>query len=623
MSSKKLIQQLVGQSDDDRLSRTILEEELSKTAKKDPAKFKRLRNHVWGIGIEHEAHIFHRPKYHAEKPIEEFIMYNTKPAVENLLYRSDLDDFDRDFLKRIPFELSGRKCFDEFSLKPVPIEMPEFITDRPFSSLATGKRPIEFYCSQIIKQESDFFQLLQENKLIREQTDTYGQLAQYPFGMSNFIRIPKSFGKAKYAAYNKQSYTDYLGSFHLTLTLPFTEKTKKAAFIKMHQNFGNQLQWIEPLLIAAFFSADQASPGSKEKRIKGSFRVLRIGWGNLAGSDVRQFSKGIGRYAVIKPYWRDDLNYYDKEKTEICEGVSNRIRKDSPRAVSGFSSNFRTFGSTDPERPMHRESGLGMTPPNGIEFRIFDNFDARYLNELCQLVVYVAENSRVHRARDYVYKNKHWIRATRDIMLNGWTARVSDGYVALLRKNLGLRIATASRKAYDVLLEINNELWKKNRDGDWTYLMLDRRYPAPPILPQINRRSWEFALMIKLNRYPKLNQTLQKFVGDLDKETDWKEWQKRFFKVFAKERWERDVEGVAYFLQSIDAVNLKIGKRGDIEYIVKKDGYKGRKNYNYDIIKEWDRAAYLDTVKILTKHEKLTKSLKGDLTKQYELLRKV
>ena len=58
--------------------------------------------------------------------------------------------------------------------------------------------------------------------------------------------------------------------------------------------------------------------------------------------------------------------------------------KPSPSAVrekglSSLSSNFRTFGSTDPNRPDHRESGAPMTVPNGIEFRIFDHFNDNYL----------------------------------------------------------------------------------------------------------------------------------------------------------------------------------------------------------------------------------------------------
>lgn len=601
MSSKKLIEQLIGTNVDDRLSKTLLEDEIKKDTKSP--QFTRLKNHVWGIGIEHEMHVFHRPKF-TTTPIIDFTMYNTKDTAEKLLYRSDISDVDRDFLKRIPFELSGRKCFDEYSLKPVPIEMPEFITTKPFSSLSTGKRPIELYCSEIRKYESDYMSLLRENSQLAVHISRYGNLHQFPFGMSNFIKIPKDFKTSTYR-FNKSLYTDYLGSFHLTLTLPFTDKTPKDKFIKMHQNFGNQLQWVEPLLIAAFFSTDQLAVGTTENRIKGSYRVLRIGWGNLAGSDVRQFNRGIGRYAVIKPYWRNGLNYHNKDKTKICEKVSPRIRKDSPRAVSGFSSNFRTFGSTDPERPMHRESGLGMNAPNGIEIRIFDNFDSLYLDELCKFVIYVAENSRVHHSKDYVYQNKHWIKATQDIMMKGWTARVSDEYVDLLRKNLGLKINTRARKAYDVIVQINKELWEKNKDGDWTYLMLEKKYKEAPILPQINRRSWEFALMIKMNRHPELIKRYNKMIKELPSETDMKGFEKIFFKYFDKLKWERDSETFAYFLHSQNVIDIETDKEGNIETINKHKSIKSVNNFNEQIIKEWERPFFMEIVNLLKSNKKL------------------
>ena len=69
-----------------------------------------------------------------------------------------------------------------------------------------------------------------------------------------------------------------------------------------------------------------------------------------------------------------------------------------------------------------------MTKPNGVELRIFDHFDSHYLQELCKFVVYVAENSRTHVAKKYVYKNKGWIESLQRIMLNGWNAELKENY---------------------------------------------------------------------------------------------------------------------------------------------------------------------------------------------------
>ena len=54
-------------------------------------------------------------------------------------------------------------------------------------------------------------------------------------------------------------------------------------FIKIHQNFCNQLQWIEPLLLTAYFTGDESAPGSVREYVRGSFRVMIIGWGKDFG----------------------------------------------------------------------------------------------------------------------------------------------------------------------------------------------------------------------------------------------------------------------------------------------------------------------------------------------------
>ena len=89
-------------------------------------------------------------------------------------------------------------------------------------------------------------------------------------------------------------------------------------FRDMHINFANQMQWLEPLLLTAYFSCDDKAVGTTEKRARGSFRVLRIAWGNFAGSNVENFKKGIGRYANINTYWRDNFNFYEKDKLKPC-----------------------------------------------------------------------------------------------------------------------------------------------------------------------------------------------------------------------------------------------------------------------------------------------------------------
>ena len=80
-----------------------------------------------------------------------------------------------------------------------------------------------------------------------------------------------------------QKYLDYVGSYHFTFTLPCPQDISDKEFVKIHQNFANQFQWIEPILIASLFSGDPRTITQEDfdKKIRGSFRILATGWGNL------------------------------------------------------------------------------------------------------------------------------------------------------------------------------------------------------------------------------------------------------------------------------------------------------------------------------------------------------
>ena len=69
-----------------------------------------------------------------------------------------------------------------------------------------------------------------------------GPLNSFPFGMSNYV------------LFNGKPNPEYTGSYHITMTMPYTSKTTSKKFRDMHINFANQMQWLEPLLLTAFFS---------------------------------------------------------------------------------------------------------------------------------------------------------------------------------------------------------------------------------------------------------------------------------------------------------------------------------------------------------------------------------
>lgn len=541
---------------------------------------KKYSGYKYGIGIEHEMYIFHFPYQQLEN--DELIKNITlapSEAYQVLIINNDLTtEGDRKFISKVPYEPTGRICNGHVVLSSLPgvwtekERMPEFITGRPISEIKKGinRRTIFNYSKELKHKQYEYLQILYDNleEMIEGKMDRYGPFMECPFGMSSYIRLPINY-KSKYYKFRKKLYRDYTGSYHITMTLPYKENMKLDKFIEIHQNFANMLQWLEPLMVSAYFSADDKSMGSSKKRIRGSFRVMRVGWGNFAGSNVKKFKEGIGRYADVIPNWRKGLNFDEVDKINKCKDLAPRIKRRETGAISGFSSNFRTFGSTDPQRPWHRESGAGMSVGNGIEIRIFDHFPIKYLDSLLQLVGTVAENSRKNKCKKYVYKDKDWIKSLQTIMLEGWSGKVTKGYVNKLRKQLNLKINTVSLQAYEVFKTIYNELYIKNKDGDYCKILFGETYSKNIKIPEINRRSWEFGLSLKLNTNKTLVGKVNRFLKKIDSSMKIKEIENIFFEIFTKKNWGDTFYIFMCYLETIGILKIDQNNKNEIIMIFK------------------------------------------------------
>lgn len=548
-----------------------------------------LNKYVWGLGIEHEMHLFHAPLMNQKKNITDFILFDSDTVSKRLMEEKDNSkiaiNFDEyNFLKAIPFETSGRKCNDKSVIETVPIKMPEFITDHPFCSIPL-KRDIKNMTREIIADKEKYYKLMMKDNNTKQLVKKYGELYEYPFGMTRYLKYSLNNKNGKYKFNKNVVVPEYNGSFHITMTLPHKQNISNAKFVKIHQNFCNQLQWLEPLLLTSYFTGDEYAPGTLNKRVRGSFRVMIIGWGNFAGSDVRLFNQGIGRYAKTPTYWRKGLKFIDSNKLKPCYKPSPLAKKE--KAITSLSSDFRTFGSTDPNRPMHRESGVGMSKPNGIEFRIFDHFNDQYLEHLVNLISLVAENSRVKQTKDYVYQNKYWIKEMHNIMKNGYKAKLSQNYINLLRTNLGLKIKTKSIIAFDVFKNIYEELWNKNINGKWCNIFHYKEKPSfnNYVFPQINKKGWQFSFMVKLNRdkillkkFNNLNKVLMK-----SKNINYKEFSSLILKYLGK-NWKYDIEDIAYFYETLKYSSLKKNIDGTLNKITIINKIPSFKNFNKYII---------------------------------------
>ena len=558
------------------------------------------RGYNWGLGIEHEAQLFHISRNTSSFKNSNILFdtqestcylthdkdkkgsccklikgcYYDHPNVKKIMKkRIKLSKEDEEWLKKIPWEMTGRQFSgcepSRILLKRTPTLMPEFITSNH------KNRSIESIVEELLFIEKKFIDLQMKNPHTRQKVRKYGEIRTLPYGAVDNILVPlkPTMDLNEYMFY-PEKYLDYVGSYHFTFTLPCPQNISDNEFVKIHQNFANQFQWIEPILIASLFSGDPRTITQEDfdKKIRGSFRILATGWGNLAGSDLRKIgTQGIDRLANIESVWRKGLEFKDTKKLMDCD---KKVR--SQRSVGILSSDIRTFGfdHTPNCKKKYRESecpkvsGAPVIYPNGIEFRIFDHFNSKYLLDTMRLMIYLAENSRNYNTKNFVYSNIPWKNALRNVMNNGWKAILSDSYLNELRKNLNLSLNLRDKSAFGFMRAVNDELFLKHRYGFYPTLMMEKVYPEAPTIPELNRFSWEVSFN---DKYQTVMKTLMKNNFRKNQNITIYQFEKVLYTKFKKSIWSEYVDDILFALENRPYKMLELrypsGKITSIKYI--------------------------------------------------------
>ena len=578
-------------------------------------KFKEVKEPVnWGLGVEHEMHLFHKPTsgmkdanivfdsqesscfltgdkdpQGACKKLRKKPYFNPPKKIVDMLLSMNNDtltDEEIDLVEYLDWELSGRQisnCNFPMLLPRIKVLMPELVTGN------FKNRSIDSINEEIGYLEKLFIDLHMKNPIVKEKVKKYGKLVTHLCGSHNNIKVPirpTIYSNDYKFNQDEKPQKDYLGSYHITLTLPHRPDISKKQFINMHRDMANQFQWIEPLLVAAFFSPDMDSVGSSNNpKVKGSFRIMSVGWGNFGGSDVRKFgTEGISRGANIKTYWRDTVKF----KTDLDEDLNYCIKTSKPtykRSKSILNSDFRTFNFEHDDDKCEKlytsydcpkaDGGL-MEPPYGMEIRVFDHFPQEYLIEMLRIITLLGGNAIRHPPTEYVYKDKRWINALKKVMFNGWNAEMSDSYLNVLRKNLGLPISmpvyksydrsqrSNSRLALDVLKQIVKELFELNKHSMINQLM-NEHPDIEPTVPSLNRMCWELKCNADWNsKLVNLLKNIKKEKGITAKKT--KIHKNVFIKYlfesndFGRRKWSRDIDDLLYTLESYKKIELVYDK---------------------------------------------------------------
>lgn len=498
----------------------------------------------WGLGLEHEFHLFFvkNKEYHKIKYV-----CDAHKIAEKLINSKKISDEDKTFLQNIVWEYSGRQCKTknnrQFIIqKRIPTLMAEMITKNHIN------RSIQSIATEIRAKEKKFIEILKKSSKLQRYIEKYGDLSISPYGMIRDVKMINDSTK----------YTDYTGSYHVTITLPHKKSIKQQTFIDLHKNFANQIQWIQPLLLSVFFSPDQLSI-INDKTSQGSFRVFQVGWGMFSSSDVSKISKttGISRMSNQSMKWISLLNFENKNKFDKCD--LNFIKTKEPNAKSLYGSDFRTFGPIIQKfDKIERENASGMKVPYGLELRIFDNFNSCNINSLMKIIVLIAENSRKFKTPDYVYDNKIWQSTIINISKNGWNGIISTQYIHLLEKMLNINLSNKYKRADLVFQDLVNKLVDKNKNGLFVKLMSNKFNSVT--IPNINREAMKVSF--------------QKFLeSDVDKIITKSKYTKKEFEKLLESRFNKTVSNnindVLYALKDLDKVELEIKNKKIINIFIK------------------------------------------------------
>lgn len=553
---------------------------------------------LWGVGIEAEFALFHDPKISLderhpkflffdpqkgfEKPMTRlYYYYYTKPAPRN---KSFLDFPPKvrkalELSQNIDVEHAGKVCKGKVIVGKnydYVYYLLEARTDEPFSGKNYGVRYVDKYVSNLQSNIRGFIQSYRQYRpeYQKKNNKVYGGPIYYPYGMSSRIRL-RNLNTNKFS--NGPTVDNYTGSYHFTFTLPHTYPGSCEVLSQNHKYFANLIQWVEPLIATAFHSCDDRSIGESDQYTKGSFRVVMAAWGDFGGSDVRKIrcvkdykrktpttetnkeSLSLTRYASHKVKWRDDLPFKNINLLEPCRDDLKTLH-----FQNSLGADFRT-------PYMRFQEKRKIYDLQAIEVRIFDWFDPKHLKALSILLVLLAERSRTHRVKKYVYRSNSWNNTVRNVMIHGWNAKLDKQYIQELEKVFGFKIKPKNMRARNILSAFIKSLFDVTKNGEWTrFLLKDKLKTAPP-MPNINRRSWENGYVLYLMENRKAHQNLKRFITQLNKDPDNSitslKARKLYRKTIGGSNWDNNFTDIIGFLENIGIVKANIKSNGEISII--------------------------------------------------------
>lgn len=538
---------------------------------------------TWAVGLEMEATYVLNPLDTEKWFLKSFFVPDFKKIIEYIAKKYNSSKYSY----IVEAEVSGRTCAGVSVIKPDPRHsMLEIATDRPYKYTNKAKlsNDILFYVSYLmeiqegaIKNLNDFY----NNEKFWKKKKIFNSFVPYPYAMSDRLKNANIILGSEENTKNK---TNYTGSYHVTLTLPFQpfETTNNKKYYENYKSYINQFQWVEPLIIALYTTTDMRGIGSETEYSRASYRILLSGWGNPGGSDVRKFDQGLTRKVNIPLYWRKGINFPGQDKLQkYCADPKRKYNEeyvDPDRDLYDMGGDFRTPSGQHGETWNVRDKLKGTF--YGVEMRILDYFPPKHMSSLIRLLVFIAENARGEKNNMFVYQDKDWIDTMHSVFKSGWRAEIPMSYINKLEKVLKLKFNKKPKKLFSFFNILVEELHKKNKNGffveemlpnylDNDFFLTAREKEQPKLeLRNPNRESWDFGFLLKLSDSKETREIIKKTFQSLEinRKIKFIDLEKHYLKRMPK-KWKNNLIDILYFLEYREGLTLFFDSNQFIKFI--------------------------------------------------------
>lgn len=453
---------------------------------------------LWGIGIEHEVILAYKTMYKikASPQFRGYELISNSSDKEMLFYQFIDSQFIRQNEKNLyGFEIDRGGTLAYFEVKTKKYKN-SGITD---------------IITELEKAENDLVTAVNNLEIIRH-------IKKENKDMNNDVRIFDDFGVVSNGFYYHSTeglsfISPKTGSYHLNLTLPFTRNMDPHHFDVRNIAFAWILQWVTPLFISAYMSVDPIAIGQcitvdKGKWTKGSYRNITEMTSSSGMIDVRTLKdpQPMRQIPITSPWFA-------------------KVQNDTFNNIYWYNISLdNTIGPVDFRREIvnnrkydfDRVHNLSKGEAFGFEFRIFDNFPLRYMEDLLRFIFYLADHSFTiinHPGSKFIdpRMDPDWQDAMDGVFRQGWLHNNSK-YLNKIKEVLILpeNLSTSSR-LYDICTSLSDYLFQEYNSkgtnfGEYSQFVDQRFGLKRPKIPQINRQSWEHIFHTLPERHPLVTQ---------------------------------------------------------------------------------------------------------------------